>query len=326
MKHFLIILLLITTFIFTIGCTEKMDARNAEKQLKAFDSELILLAKQFSRTTAYQAIKQLYSYKNLPVPYRFNANNGTQSIHTFDFEKQKGIYRLNNSTNEFYRHSASDSIVIIFPYQSAHDSLARFVISQYSESLSAWEIMMPTSANISLEIKGKEILRMQIEGKMEHQVPVDFLASVQFEKMKARLSVITKPGKRKSRIQTDLIVFSNEKEKANIKTSSIIKVQQTGTMLFDKVKFKATIFPIQVSGSVNYGALKHEKNSFVAEFNKNAKISIHETQQNKKVGSVIISERPGYDKINLTVVYNDGCMVFLEDMLLSIREIMSLKL
>ncbi len=326
MKYIFFIIILLTTFVFTIGCSEKMDAKNAEKQLKAFDSELILLAKQFSRSTAYQALQQLYSYKNLPVPYRFNANNGAQSIHTFDFEKQKGIYRLNNSTNEFYRHSTSDSIVIIFPYQSAHDSLARFVISQYSESLSAWETMMPTCANISLDIKGKKEIQLLINGRMEHQVPVDYLASVQFEKIKADFSIRTKPGKNKSRMQTDLTVFSNNKQKASIKTSSLIKVLSNGTMLFDKVKFETTIFPLHISGFVNYGAIKHEKNSFVTEFNSNSKISIHEAQQNKKVGSVILSERPMHDKINIAVVYNDGSTIFLEDLLLSIREIMSIKL
>ena len=326
MKYIFFILLLITTFYFTIGCSEKMNAKNAEKQLKAFDSELILLAKQFARSTAYQAMQQLYSYKNLPVPYRFNANNGAQSIHTFDFEKQKGIYKLDTSTNEFNRYRASDSIVIIFPFKSSHDSLARFVISQYSESLSAWETMMPTYANISLEIKGKKEIQLLINGKMEHHVPVDYLASVQFEKIKADLSIRTKPGKHKSRMQTDLTVFSNNKQKASIKTSSLIKVLSNGTMLFDKVKFETTIFPLHISGFVNYGAIKHEKNSFVTEFNSNSKISIHETQQNKKVGSVILSERPMHDKINIAVVYNDGSTIFLEDLLLSIREIMNIKL
>lgn len=326
MKYYLILLLLIATFISTISCNKKMDANNAEKQMKAFDSEMILLAKQLSNSTAYHALQQLYSYKNLPVPYRFNANNGAQSIHTFDFEKQKGIYRLNTSNNEFYRYSYADSIIIIFPYISEHDSLAQFIISQYNESLSAWETMLPTTANISLDIKSKKYMRLQIDGIMEHQVPVDYFASVQFEKIKATFNLNIKPGKQKSRMKTQLFILNNEKQKASIKTTSIIKVLNEGSMFFDKFKIELSIFPLNVKGFINYGLIKPENNSFFTEFNSNSKINILETQHNKKVGSIIISERPKNDKINFVLVYNDGTSVFLEDMLLSIREIMNIKL
>lgn len=293
--------------------------------MKAFDSEMITLTKHIAGTHGFKALEQLVEIKNKPIPYQLTNQLDSSNDSAFDFSKKKGIYYYDESKNEMIWQHHADSIVLVYPYQSGSDSVAKFVIAHYAEAISAWGVMVPVSVDLFLEAGGRKLVTFKSEGRLEHQVPVEYHTAVKFEGFSFIFNMKTRLSKKKSRIVANLNVHKGTKPLMSIQSKLMVSITDQQQLLFDKIEFTGEVFPVKVEGTVNYGKISPATTFFADDFNKHADIKVFSGQK-KTLGQIELRERKMNDRLGFVLVYTDQSTAFLDEMLLSFREIMNTKL
>jgi hypothetical protein len=320
----LIVFVCCVFFLFA-ACKQALTPTQAEKHLRAFDSEMMSLARKLSGTTSYEVLNQLFQIRNAPVPFKYNRELGIESLQSYSFNQHKGVYLYQTENNGVYKYADSDSVIIIFPVKTNRDSLTRFVIASYSEQLSIWGSMLPVKAEMYIEVGNNRPFTLNLDGKLQHKAPIDFNMHIKWENIDAEFKLKTKLSHKKSRVKTNLVINKNQTAFIEASTNSLVKVTPENTFQFDQTCFNAKVFPITLKGKVEYEKIRFDKHSFIDEFNKNSHIKVF-SNKNECIGVIELKDRPSCDQVNLVIEYNDGTFHYLDDLLFSVRAIMNVKI
>lgn len=325
-KYFLnfIAIVFLISFLFS-ACQKSLTREQSEKHLKAFDSELIMLIKQVSETNAFKAFEALPSLSKLPLPFNYPEKDETGNPIAFNLEQKKGIYQYNNKLDELIRCGESDSIVILFPFYTKNDTVAKFIVSDYQEEMSIWGVMVPTVAQMKIVAAKKTLFNLQIKSEMAYQVPVECEISASFDKFNLAADLKTKLSKTKARIKVNAQIFKREEEYLAVNAGIVTKITDQNSMVFDKVKIQGNVYPISFEAKVNYGNINLGSHHFVNDFNDNSSIRVY-THNNEHLGNIKLKERENCDRLNFVVEYNDKSFSYLEDFILTYNEIMNIKM
>lgn len=310
---------------FLSACHKNLSREQSEKHLKAFDSELIMMVKQMSETNAFKALNILLSYDNLPLPFKYPEFTELGDPIAFDFQQNKGIYQLNDTIDEIIRCGESDSIVIIFPVQSEKKIPATFIITDYKEELSVWGMMFPTLANMKLIIEDRTLFEVHLNSEMAYSVPVKSNISASFDLFKLEAHLKTKLSKTKARINVDLEIFKRDEEYLKINSAIKTKITDQNSMLFNKVEIYCEALPIILKADVDYGEINSDSHYFVRDFNENSSIQVL-TNKKDYLGEIKLMEKANSDRLNFVVEHNDKTFSYLEDYMLTFKEIMNTKI
>ena len=315
--YFIILLLLIVNS----SCRQKLTAKEGEKHLRAFDNELISYTKQLKSSESVAAFEKLFSIQNLPIPFRYHKQVKGEP---FPFSKLKGIYRYDSLTNECIKHSDSDSIIIIFPFKSSHDSVAKFSIANYAEEISIWGPMFPTKVDVKLEVAGLTIASIKSDGILKYQVPTKSLTVFRFDRYSFHLDLHSKLSRKKSKMFVK--VELKKAEETVLTCNSAMEVSQTNISgaKFNTVNLECYAFPLVIRAKANYGAIAPNTHDFISAFNRNVSIEV-ETENEAYIGSIRLKEKPNANRLNFVVAYNDGTYTNLEDFLFFARWILNVK-
>ena len=199
------------------------------------------------------------------------------------------------------------------------------MIANYKEELSVWGVMFPTIVDMKLEYNNRNLFEVNMRSELAYQIPVKSKIVAKFDRFKLNAHLTTKLTRSTGKINLDIEILKRDEPylKATSRIKSTITEQQS--MVFDEVLLKCNVYPIKFIADVDYGDINTNSHNFVKDFNENSEIQIY-SNKNNYLGSIKLKERAGSDRLNFIVEYNDKTFAFLEDFLLSFREIMNKKI
>jgi hypothetical protein len=313
----------ISCFLF-FSCHQKLTKEEGEKQLRAFDNEVIILSKQLTESHAYRLLLQLDTIKHLPLPFQFGTAVPGKPYH-YNFEYSKGIYLYNKEKNEMYKSAPSDSIVLIFPYLSEVDSVAKMILTAYKEEQSVWNIMLPVKLEAKILLGNHTVLNIHCLGEINYGLPVDYLFEIEFSRFQIKTALTTKLSRNKGRVKIVNSILKDQSEVFNCESNLITRMNENQQIVFGLVKSKIEVFPITIDLNINRNKIDKNTTHFIEDFNKNASIWIYGNRQRTVIGKLELKDRPNNDRLNPAIIYNDGSIEYLDDFLFSVAQILNVK-
>jgi hypothetical protein len=321
------IVLLSAILFLTAACKQKLTKDEAEKQLRAFDNEVIVTARNISETTAYSAFKKMATLNNPPLPFQYRSSNATPDKPCqFNFDDLKGVYTYDGKNNLTVKKDGSNSIVIQFPFASNNDSTAKFILTDYTEQLSAWNIYLPTRLKAQLQIGNETVATFTVEGKIEHEIPVKYEATATFSGYHIKSGLQTKLSRKKAKVSILSTISRNEKQLLLNELHIETTMNQQKQVVFNTIESALFVFPIKVKLHIDRDKMPTNTHQFISDFNKNSSISIFANQGKSKLGMAKLMDRPNNNRLNIAIVYNDGTTAYLDDFLLTVQKILNIKL
>jgi len=309
------------------GCNHPLPEKEAKKYLQAFDNDLIQLSSKIGKTHACQAMWKLCSLKNVPLPYVFSSNDSTiEYSNQFVFDHEKGYYQYKASSGSFVKTASCDSVIIDFPYRSEHDTMARFVIVDYSEGITLFQSMYPLRINAFLKIGNRVMMSVHQEGSISHGFPVSGDFKIDFSQFSIQAHLKTKLFKDYGKLKLDLSVWSVSKKIIQWTTQSRITVTADNFFVYNSVDMEFEMFPVRVKVFVDHESMNPYSKRWMDDFNHHSAISIYDLNYNQFIGNVKLVERPQSDRLNFAVIYENTSYEFLDEFLLSVRKILNVKM
>lgn len=302
------------------GCSKPLPPEEGHKYLRAFDNEMIQLASRIGKTEAFGALIQLAELPNPPIP--FMSENG---INGYDFNGKKGYYHFNTATGAFEKHwQYNDEVELIYPFNSKHDSLVVFTLSDYSETKTALQMIFPQQQEAKIKAGNKTLFTANLSATFEHDFPAEMEVEILFATF--RISILLHTSFRRSNAILNIKFDLEESGEKKFNTTLSAKVTNSNnTLKYSDVKFIMTAFPIRI----NYHSSEDFSNSgaehFIEAFNNNTKVYIA-TPDDKKIGQVFLAQVYGRDRLNPMIRYHDGTVEHLEDMLFTLRKLLNMKM
>ena len=141
------------------------------------------------------------------------------------------------------RTAESDSLIILFPFESKMDHWARFILADYEEDISAFGIMFPTRLAVKIEIKNYTILELNSSTLIEHGFPVQSDTRIIFNKFMIENQFETKLSRRKGVIHQKLVFDSGDKTILDLNARIVANLNEQKQLKFKKVEIGCDIFP-----------------------------------------------------------------------------------
>jgi len=324
LKH---LLLIAVSICILFSCKQKISKEEGEKQLKAFDNEVILISKNFSKTLAFQALQQLINIEKLPLPFQYKASEAIPGKpYDFNFDKLKGVYRYDKLNNEFYKSAAADSIILVYPFYTEKDSVATFILSDYSEELSAWNIFLPTKLNVQIKISDKVIAQITCTGEIKHQIPVDYQIEAKLSNFNIQSKLHTSLTRKRGKINIETTITKDQNQLVTNKLKFETTMNSEKQIVFNAIDSKLNVFPLYFDMHIDRNKIAPKTTHFIDDFNQNSSIMVYGNAGKNIVGQIKLADRPNNDRLNVAVVYNDGTIGYLDDFLFSAKEILNIKL
>ncbi len=307
------------------GCKNKLSPSDSEKHLKAFDSEIIMLSKQFSETCAFDAFQFLLAQNNVPIPFRYNSNQTADHALEYNFEQSKGKYEIDLATNTAFKTGESDSVIILIPRTCKNHEQITLIICDYAEEYSIWDMMIPTKAYLSMMAGNTEIMRMELNVEMKYQVPVLANLHINSEGIYLKYDMKTRLSKRTTRSKMNVVAGKNTDEIIVASSNVRMKQEANGSLLFDHVNFKFKAFPVKMQGKIDYNKIDSNTRFFNSQFNKHSEITI-KSFKNKKIGKVLLTDRSDVDRLSFDIIYNDNSTKNMDELLLTLKTLLNVKI
>jgi len=307
--------------LITGGCSKKPSKTEAEKQLKAFDNELIIIYDQISKSEGYRILNQLLTIDDLPIPLLNLVQSNASTPTLFRFEEHTGFYTVENKKAKW--KSPSDSIIIEFPFRFRSDSVAYFELSNYTEELTQWGSLMPTSLDLKLKAAGMILFEMNLKGEVNHDIPtkMDLVVKIDNYLMKTKLKSLL--NKRKARFYIDLGIRKAGEDIVSLDAYMRHDVTNPDQSVLEKTKIKWRTFPLDIRILVDNKSFDPATNDFMEKFNQHTIIQVKSQLNGASLGKVELKKRQGLGKLNYAMTYNDGTTVFIEELLLTYKYLMN---
>jgi hypothetical protein len=314
---------MIACFLFS-SCRPKLTKEEGEKQLRAFDNEMIVMSKQITESNAYRLLLQLNTIKHLPLPFQFGTAVSGKSYH-YDFEASKGLYIYNKNLNEMIKSAPSDSIILIFPFQSEVDSVAKLVVTTYEEEQSVWNIMLPVKLEAKILLANHTVLNIHCRGEIKYGLPVDYKFEMEFSRFQMKTDLTTKLSRKKGRVEIVISILKDNSEIFKCKSNLITRMNEFQQTDYGTIKSKIEVFPLTIDMNINRDKIDAHTTHFIDDFNKNSSIWVYGNNGRTLIGKIKLKDRPNNDKLNPVIIYNDGSFEYLDELLFSVKQILNVK-
>ncbi len=303
-----------------------MDAREAEVYLKAFDNEIIRLADKLSHTQSYKALKKISEIDSAPVPILKHeaANSGLPD--EFLFNNLRGIYTHDTINNKFIKQSQSDSIIIYYKYNDKQDIDVSLIIADYREEITSSSFMFPTIIEAKMLINGNKRMEISHSGSVEYGMPVDMDFAAYFDEYKIGSIIKTKLSQKSAVVRKNTFIEKNSEPIFSWNLQSILSFDESVSFYIKTLSMQCKMYPIYISARVNNDNISPNTNNYPEEFNKNSKITVYSSTDNRKIGEVRLKTKEGSDKLDYALYYNDGSFVYIDELLLSADRILNIKI
>lgn len=323
------LILIFSLVLLTIGiysCTGFLEKPQSESQLRAFDNELIRLSDKILETRSYLALKKIKSINNAPVPIIKHESEFDGVPPAFNFEVLKGIYYHDTIFNIFVKKQESDSIIVFYNDAVNPNATVKLIIAEYTEDETSSSFLFPTRLNSVMYIGNREAMKVDHKAKVEHGMPVDIDFNASFDNYNIIANLKTKLRKKTGKLDANFEILRNDEILLNWIVDADLAFAESTTYFINKISMKFELYPIIIDVRVNNKLISKSSNDYVADFNKYSNIRIFSGNSGQKIGDVKLKAKDGSDKLNFVVYYKDGSFVYIDELLLSAKRIMNIKL
>jgi hypothetical protein len=306
------------------SCRKEVSRQEAESMLKAMDSEIIKMARQIQRTPTYEAMERLVHNTNIPIPYFAHHSVSEGGARVFSFDQAKGVYRI-DSEGVLNRISNSDSLIIRFYDSSFDKEEIEFVIAEYLEEPSSSSLMFPTQIKAWLEVSGMRVMNLEHQARLDHQLPVEARTRIQMESYQFDANLITKLHRRYGNLSLIMTVSKDGVIVSELLKKARLGLVEPGAFYFKRLHMAYSIFPVKIDIKVRNDRISRDASAYIEEFNRHSRMLIYRQHGKGKLGEINLRTREGSDKLDYAFYFNDGSYLYIDEMLLSAKSIMSVK-
>lgn len=322
----LIIGLVLLVFFISECSSRKATPAHSRKTLKAFDYELMQIAKQFGNTQVFEALMLARRLPGIQLP--FLAVNDTlegTDLETFDLQRTKGVfyYRSIDSLPEMI--AQSDSLILIFPAvneKKAEDF--RIVVSSFNEILTDLGMLFPETFDAVIYKGDRLVGNLSYSATFKHGMPATALLKLKAGNFDIDMQLETTFRRKKSSVAISFAMHEAGSQKVKVSIDSDVAENAAGAMAYDGKHIEIEIFPLKAEIKSDYLFSQSDAVGFFSDFNKLSTIKLTDSEGNL-LGNVKLEQARGRSRVNLIMYYNDGSSENLEDFLLTINKILNMK-
>lgn len=290
------------------------------------DSELIQITNKVRSTDAFKGLIALDKITNLPLPFRIMVSNDSLAIPVdFDFNLHKGCYRVSKKTGIAYLERISDSLIVHFPLQTQFDTMAVFIVAAFEESQTELQIMLPVRLNAILMAQDKKLMTIDFEATIEHGFPSKMDLNMLFGQFSLEGKMRTKFRKKASNVSINLNLSEDKKSLFKSRIFSDVEISNQQKLVFNKKRMDFEIFPVQLqfSSSLDFSAIS--ATNFINDFNQQSTFKVKSNRGNL-IGDIFLRDVSKKDRINLFIRFNDGSEEELEELIMTVKRILNMKM
>jgi hypothetical protein len=284
------------------------------------------LSDKVFETRSYLALKKIKSISNAPVPIIRHESEFEGAPPTFDFVSQKGIYYHDTILNIFIKEQESDSIIIFYNDAVNANAIVQLIIAEYTEDETSSSFLFPTRINSVMYIGKREAMKIDHKAKVEHGMPVDIYFNASFDDYTIITKLNTKLRKKTGKLNTSFEIFRNDDKLLSWIVNADLAFAESTSYYINKIFMKFELYPIVIDVKVNNKLISKNSSDYVSEFNKHSKIRIFSGNNGQKIGDLRLKAKDGSDKLDFVVYYKDGSYAYIDELLLSAKRIMNIKL
>ena len=322
----ILVITAVLIFLYT-GCSNrKATPAQSRKTLKAFDYELMQIAKQFGNTQVFEALMLARKLPGIQLP--FLAVNDTlegTDLEIFNLQRAKGVfyYRSIDSLPEMI--AQSDSLILLFPAENERSTEDfRIVVSSFKEVLTELGMLFPETFD-ALIYKGDRLVgNLSYSATFKHGMPATALLNLKAGNFDIDMQLETTFRRKKSSVDIRFAVHEAGSQRIKVNIDSEVTQTASGAMAYDGKRIEIEIFPLKAEIKSDYLFSQSDAVGFFRDFNKLSDIRLTDSEGNL-LGNVKLEQARGRSRVNLMMYYNDGSSENLEDFLLTINKILNMK-
>ncbi|MBN2806678.1 MAG: hypothetical protein JXR22_08465 [Prolixibacteraceae bacterium] len=318
-------LLLFSAIILIAACSKTLPRKDAEKQLKAFDNELITLFDQLSESEGLRLLNHLLSVNNLPLPLLNFVESNPATASAYHFSEHAGIYRVDTLTMQAIKIASSDAVLVYFPYLSRNDSMAYLRLTNYQSKMTKWGTEVPTSMNMKLGISDRVLFSLDLKGEVKHNIPTKMNVEMKLAQYNLKLRLRSLLNKQTARFYLRVDLKNSVHDILRSKVYMQHDVSNPAGSMLENTKVSLKSFPVSIRVLIDNGAINPASTNFMEEFNQYTRIRVASQLSGASLGEVDLMEREGQAKLHYALSFSDSSSVFLEDLMLSYKYLMNLR-
>ncbi len=320
-----IVIVIFSLFVFG-ACKQQMEKDEAESHLRAFDHEIVRMTSDIMQTSSYATLEYLSEIPNAPIPYMFGGEGTEEGFSSYCFENAKGIYSIDTINNIFLKTGASDSVIINFHHPELNNAKAKFILAKFKEEPSNSAFLFPTEIDMVMDVANKTVMSITHKATIEYGIPTELDFNGLFDNYNIMSTINTRLRRNSGRLQFQTRVLRSGEEIFDWKLLARLGFEEGVTYRLNRVKSEVGMFPVHLRVLVNNNKIPLKTNDYVTAFNENSTITIRSTTKNQIVGQVELRTRENSDKLDYIVRFKDDSYLFIEDLLISARNILNIKL
>ncbi len=326
-NHFIFILIVSSTFVlFLLSCTNQMDKHEASSHLKAFDNEIIRLHDKLVETRPYLALRKLQTINKIPLPFLLTSDSEITDTVEYNFNEHKGIFEHNVENNEFEKKADSDSLVLVFKDAVNRNADVRLIVVEYDAKSTSSNFNIPTSLQAVMYIGSKQAMEINHYAEVNYGMPLAIDFKAKFDEYDISINMSTKLRKKSGKLKCEILISGSSGQILTWNVDANLGFEDEVSYYINKLLMKVELFPLIIDINVYNKGIGRNSFDYVSDFNKNSRIKIYSKSDGKTVGIVKLKTRPKSDKLDFVVYYKDGSYEYVDDFLISIRRIMSIKI
>lgn len=313
------------TFILLSACKRDVPEREAESILRAFDYELLNIAKQVQNTTAYSAINTLRTVRNAPLPYFTHESEAPGGIRKFNFSGTKGIYHVDPENMTAFKTGPSDSIIIHLNDSSVAALPVTFIISEYEEEPSSSNVMFPVLVKAAMFVGDNLVMRIDHSARLEYDLPVQADISMILENFGIEATMRTRLRRKYGRMELKAELSRNGSVEAILDKKARLGLTGPGALYFKRLRMNFSMYPVILDINVNNDAISRDASNYIDEFTRHSRMFAYKMSDRRRLGEINLLTRENSDKLDYAMFFNNGSYLFVDDFLISARQILSIK-
>jgi hypothetical protein len=319
-------MVMMVILLFSYCSTGKATPDHSRKILKAFDSELMQIARRFGNTQSFEAIMIARKLPGIQLPF-LSVNDtleGTE-LETFNLQRAKGVFYYHSVDSLPEKIAQSDSLILIFPAGNEKKTEEfRIVVSSFNEILTDLGMLFPETFDAEIYKGGRQVGNLSYSATFKHGMPASVLFNLKAGGFDIETKLETTFRKKKSSVEAQFTLHESGNQRIKVNIDSEVRQTTSGAMAYDGKHIEIEVFPLKAEIKSDYLFSETDAVDFFDEFNKRSTIKLTDSE-GLSLGKVKLEQTEGKSRINLMMYYNDGSADNLEDFLLTINKILNMK-
>jgi len=321
------LLLLILFFHSSCHHTAVLDKAEAEKTLKALDSDVIRWIDGINESEAGRALHALLSNDSAPFPIRFPRKFLSRSGGIYDFQQHTGTWEWDRATGKFIHVPGGDRIIIRYPLPDQAENNATCIIYQYEEVSTTSAHAFPVLFVADLFIKEKKVFSIEHHGEMDHHLPVFMQTNISMGEGFFRMTMENRldTAHHRGDVHTTITAGTPGKRVLDGTMQAKIKTFSGGSYAVKIFKSEIQLFDCLLIIDIDYDKVSPTSRQYVKDFNRHSRIQLFTLAHREKIADIILKKKNNDKILDFALRFSDLSEDFLSNYILAFKKILDVK-